>query len=1148
MGFLAAVWVHAQPARPAGNSPWVLENFHGTVEIRPNLSDAWRPTQRLGQPLGARDAVRTRALSDATVVNADAGVGLDESTRVTVVGPQVLRAEEGRVFFKSLGEMRPESLTVLLPGGQALAHGTEFAIRIDSETGESSLTVLSGSVTLTNAAGGEALTVLALQEATMASNAPPVLATSRLEVGALGHVIQWMLYYPGVISLGDLGGAVTNVSELEASVSAYRLGNLPAALALYPTNRIPVTPAETVFHAALLLAGGQVDRSGEALGRLPAGLAPEASEARLALALRQVLAVVTGGSFERTGPPRFASEWLAESYWRQARGGRTRLRDALNAVTNALALDPGFGFAWVQRAELEFGFRNNARAREFIERGLALVPQDAQAHTVHGFLLAGEHRFAAAMESFEEAVRLDPGLGNAWLGRGLLRIRAGDVEGGLRDLQVAVTQEPNRSLLRSYLGKAYQVAGYPERARDELATAIQWDPGDPTPRLYSALVEAQQNRINDAVRSLEAAQALGDNRAVFRSGQLLDEDRAVQSANLASIYRDAGMLDVGVREASRAVSYDYANAAAHLFLADAYDNLRDPRGITLRYETPWQNELLLANLLSPAAAGAFSQNVSQQDYSRLFQGDYAGVYSQSAYLGNDSWSQAFSQFGIFGRSSYSVDVNYYDLEGWRPNEDTSNLSVTAKFKQQLTTRDTLFLQMVYSRVEAGDLIQYYNPTNYSPDLTYRETQLPIAMVGYHREWNPRNHTLFLALRAEDTLSASDTAWRNWVIISNTPPATNFVPTVNNPLHYESQLVLYSTEAQHILLSGDGRFTSVFGGRYQWGSFDTQSTLGTPGNQFFNSYDHDSAINRGSAYFYQTAEVVPTLQLTAGLSYDHLTYPVNHRAPPPSAEEDSLGQWSPKGGLIWTATPVTHVRFAYAASVGGASFDQSFRLEPNQVAGFIQSYRSLIPESVAGAAPAPAFDTWNVAFDHRFDTGTYVGVTGEWLESDAGVGNGGYYTPGGPVRPTTFLSELDYREKNLWFTLNQLAGDFWALGAVYRWSEATLDQQYTNVGLTDGSQSATLNQLDLSLRFNHPSGFFSRFNALWFHQDNQEPDLPGDTFWQFNWIAGKRFLERRVEIAAGILNIGDQDYQLNPLNLIPYLPRGRVYTGYVRINF
>ena len=52
------------------------------------------------------------------------------------------------------------------------------------------------------------------------------------------------------------------------------------------------------------------------------------------------------------------------------------------------------------------------------------------------------------------AISIDGALGNAWLGRGLTYIRQGREREGQHDLQAAAVLEPNRSLLRSYLGKA----------------------------------------------------------------------------------------------------------------------------------------------------------------------------------------------------------------------------------------------------------------------------------------------------------------------------------------------------------------------------------------------------------------------------------------------------------------------------------------------------------------------------------------------------------------------------------------------------------------------------------------------------------------------------------------------------------------------
>ena len=142
-------------------------------------------------------------------------------------------------------------------------------------------------------------------------------------------------------------------------------------------------------------------------------------------------------------------------------------------------------------------------------------------------------------------------------------------------------------------------------------------------------------------------------------------------------------------------------------------------------------------------------------------------------------------------------------------------------------------------------------------------------------------------------------------------------------------------------------------------------------------------------------------------------------------------------------------------------------------------------------------------------------------------------------------------------LNQLAGRDWSFGARYKLEDAKFSQQSIDIGPTITginaiiqNNKATLQQLDLSARFNHPSGFFSRFDALWSRQDNQgySPDEPGDDFWQFNAYAGYRFFHRQAELQFGLLNITDENYHLNPLNLYNELPRGRTLSVLFQFYF
>ena len=90
----------------------------------------------------------------------------------------------------------------------------------------------------------------------------------------------------------------------------------------------------------------------------------------------------------------------------------------------------------------------------------------------------------------------------------------------------------------------------------------------------------------------------------------------------------------------------------------------------------------------------------------------------------------------------------------------------------------------------------------------------------------------------------------------------------------------------------------------------------------------------------------------------------------------------------------------------------------------------------------------------------------------------------------------------------------------------------------------LQQLEFSARHAHPCGFFGEARATWFAQQNS--GAGDEYFWQVNLAAGYRFAQRRAELSAGLLNLTDEDYRLNPVNEIPALPRER--TLFVRFKF
>jgi len=599
-----------------GGTDALLLTVAGKVEVAPRDNPTgWAPGHT-NQILKLGDRLRTRKNSRATLRLSNLSIlRVDELTSMEIQPPDapghrpVLNLESGAAYF--FNRDKPSETQFRTPSASGAIRGTEFNISVASD-GRMELALLDGQVDLTNNQG--TLQVQSGQEAVV----EPGQAPKKSPLINAVNIIQWTLYYPAILDADELELNDNGKSALGTSLDAYRKGDLADALDKYPADLAAPSESERVYNAALLLAVGRVDDAEKLLQNIN----NEPRAAGLASALEEMIASVKGQSWSRPTPRVLATEWLAGSYQAQS---RRNLPAALAMARRAAAKSPGFGFAQERLAEMEFSFGDTEAAMAALKKALAVSPRNAQALALKGFLIAAKNKMDQAGLYFDKAIQADGSLANAWLGRGLVRIHSGHVDAGRKDLETAAALEPNRAFLRSYLGKAWSadqpLMGYSWNAHlatNEFARAMSLDPNDPTAWLYSALLNDQRNCINQAIWDLEKSEDLNNNRAVFRSKFLLDQDQAVRSANLALIYEDAGLSDVAVREATKSLDNDYANYSAHLFLSETYDALQDPKREDLRYQTPWEDELLMANLLAPVGVGVLSQNVSQEEYSRLF--------------------------------------------------------------------------------------------------------------------------------------------------------------------------------------------------------------------------------------------------------------------------------------------------------------------------------------------------------------------------------------------------------------------------------------------------------------------------------------------------------------------------------------------------
>ncbi len=1168
-----------------------------------------------GMGLVARDKLGTGESSRAVLKMSERWLArIDEETDVEIT-PGAFGAKDKDALKLALGGAfiysREEEgeIKVQTPSATGGLRGTQVMVRVAAD-GKTWMQCLEGEVDLGNELGQVRLRAGEAGEAAMGQ------APRKTAVIAARNLLQWALYYPAVLPLDEIGLTEVEKQSLGSSVTAYQQGDLPGALETYPRTLATDSVAGRLYHAAVLLAAGRVESARRQLAQVPV-----ANTGRLAL--ERLIAAAGGDELQSAGTPTTAGLALAESYYQQS---RHQLTSARAAAQRATELAPQAGIAWVRLAELEFSFGRTREATRALERGLGLVPRHAQAHALRGFLFSADNRIAEAQEAFAKAVSLDGGLGQAWLGLGLTKIRQNRLTEGRADLQTAAVVEPTRSFYYSYHAKALTQAGATALARKDLALAQELDPNDPTPRLYAALLDQQENRYHAAIAEMQESLRLNDHRRVYRSQFLLDQDRAVRSANLAAIFRQDGLTEVAVREAARAVESDYGNASAHLFLANSFDALRDPDRFSLHHETAWFNEQLLASLLSPVGGGPLSQFVSQQEYSKLFEADRQGGSAVGQWRSDGRRDAQASWFTTSGRLAVGADLAYHRNGGERPNNDSTTTEGFLQGKYQVSPDDVAYGLGHWQRQTGGDLTQSYANTG-DPLQRFEDRQYPgLLLAGWNHTWAPGVTTLVLGGRlaakwnqtAPNTqqilLGRDATFLQPGLLTRGSDGALTYAPSelrnaASPPVALTSTGTLsFSPEFQRAIapylgrapVTGVGatffsyatrqeiaintwelqqlwkidRHTFLAGARIQAGEIDTTATL-----DLLNPSDRPlfaapaaqqrvaADFGRRTAYAYAFSDVTPTLRLIAGASWDRIKRPENFRNPPINAGEVEMERASAKVGF--TFSPVRHVamRGMYTEAVGGVTFDESVRLEPVQLAGFDQTFRTVIPESMAGSVETPIYKLWGLGLDGNVAGRTWWSASGNVLREDVRRTVGSFdafsaplFPRGGIILPASTAQVLNYREEITALGVNQLLGDQTSAGVHYRRTRATLRQRFPQVPVTidpqaDLTDSATLNVVDLSAIWNSPAGWFARGDAVWRSESlsrsvggRSAPAERGDHFWQFDLQAGIRFRRNFCEFSAGVLNFGNRNYRLSPLIYSQSIPRERTAVLRLRVSY
>jgi len=1037
----------------------------------------WQPVDE-GDALAAGEAVRTQEgsrvailLTNGTQLKLNANSRL-ELKRVTTPPPEgllptaaealrsVLRVLNGEVWVRNSGE----PLDLQTVPATASIRGTEFTLAV--EPGDAArLAVLSGLVEFSNPQGR--VLVAASEQATVQLGQAPRKTVLLNPLDA----VQWSLYYPD-----------------------------PVGTAAAPV-RDPQSPRYWTQAAQTHLLRGQAPEARQALDR---ALALDPNDAG-ALGLRSTIELTQNRQAEAradaeraiAADPASAAAWLSLSLVQQA---EFDLNGALASARQAVELDPNNVRALVQESSLLFGTGRLRDAVKVAKRARRAAPNDAMVNTIWGFLQLARFRIDEARDAFQTAIAQDSTLGLPHIGLGLVLFRRNQTDAAVAEMRKATLLEPMVSLYHSYLGKAFYEIKDDRRAQKYLDAAKTLDPHDPTPWLYDAIRLQSINRPVEAVENLQQSIELNDDRAVYRSRLLLDEDLATRSATLGRIYNELGFTELGLQEGGQSVSRDPTNYSAHRLLADSYAALP---GV----EAARVSELLQAQLLQPINIAPVSPRMAETkllmpsafttfslyEFNPLFAQNGPTLWASALGGSQSTWGNELIVSGLTDRFSYSLGQFHYQSDGYRPNNDLEN-NLYNLFVQTAVTPD-FNLQAEYRHREtiSGDLRSQFDGSFYSFDR--RDNDQDTARIGARYSLSPQTDVIASVIYTD----------RDEIL-----QGLSFKLTQRSAGTQAEAQVLHKAEPFN-LITGLGAY-----------SLDINS-----------SYQPDTKATQQNVYSYGYIKIPDRVIWTVGLSYESDENP-----------SANLNKLNPKFGVQWAINDQVSLRAAAFQTVKkGLVAEQT--IEPTQVAGFNQlmNYVDMTVSKNYGAA-----------LDVRFNKQLFGGLGALRRDNDV---------PFGQLAVPEFYEVVSSQDNLYSAYLYWLPSQNWALSASLLYETFKPDQDCVMCLYFYPAELKTLS-LPLNVQYFDPSGFFAGLGVVYVNQEIQALDpesltlspMQNEEFTLVNAGLGYRLPKRWGIVAFQVNNIFDKNfhYQDNNFQTVGavndsplYIPERTVY-GRLVLNF
>ncbi len=654
---LFAFWVLPDSPPAMAEAPMVakLISLQGQVAVSRASDPHWKPA-RIGQPLEAGDSVRTGPASSASILCVDESqIRLNENTivilksiapspRLQPVTPAKgqpspashYEVPQGEIWLRNKHEKFHFELET--PAVTAIIRGTELNIKVQ-RNGATRVILLEGNVCIANPQGE-----VCLRPGEEGYAVPGQKPTKRLLVQP-ADAVQWVLYYPGIISYRDL--------PLTPLAGEFRTPPGPPAVA--PLIR----EGEAAYDQGLLSEAGE---------KAQAVLAkdPENSRALTLLgwvSLQKYIPDEALKQFRQVRQPddlTIVGLALALYELGDATGPYQSISAAMQKGKPSSLLVTMSGYTALMAGRVE-------EARSRLEAAVNLpppAPRLARALLVQIDLV--QNRKEAAQTEASQALALAPDSPMALFSMGLVKMAAFNLTAATRYLEKAIDADPRFVEAYVYLAKIWLGSEYLSRAQRTIDKALHLAPSDPLVLSLAGFVRLAFRDYSEAFqywnRALQANPRFGEphlglgiyyfRHREFRRGLEEMLTATLLDPRVASYQTELGKALYQVRSFDRALEvYDYTKTL----------DPRDPNPY-------FYKGIALSDLNRPGEAiQEINKSIELNDNVAMFRA--RSLLDQDLAVRNYSLAKSYQQLGLneWAYSKAVTAVNY------NPHESSAHL-------------------------------------------------------------------------------------------------------------------------------------------------------------------------------------------------------------------------------------------------------------------------------------------------------------------------------------------------------------------------------------------------------------------------------------------------------------------------------------------